>query len=174
MIARTVRLSPRYLDVYTDSPSPISHPVERITIAGQTRVRRFDRRDMDEEDILLEAISLLTEEEGIVIVGYNSLMFDLPFMSMRAVALGLPSSLIGRLRQTYHVDLAHLVHRYLQPFNRHTNWREISPILDLPADASKIDVTRELYERINALAVQNIQSRYSPLRNCAIVFDDAR
>lgn len=174
MIARTVHLSPRYLDVYTDHPSPLSHPVERITIAGQTRVRRFDRRDMDEKDILLQAIPLLTEEDDIVIVGYNSAIFDLPFMSMRAVALDLPPSLISRLRQTYHVDLATLVHNYLQPFGRWTNWRELIPVLDLPEDASKIDVTRELYERINALAIQNMQSRYAPLRNRAIVFDDAR
>ena len=149
------------------------HPVERITIAGQTWVRRFDRRDMDEEDLLLQAITLLTDEEDIVIIGYNSAMFDIPFVSMRAVALDLPSSLVGRLRRTYHVDLAYLVNRYLQPFNRWTNWRA-PPVLDLPEDASKIDVTRELYERINALAIQNMQSRYHPLRNCAIVFDDAR
>ncbi len=174
MIARTVHLSPRYLDVYTDRPSPIFHPVERISIAGQTWVCRLDRRDMDEEDLLLEAISLLTDEESTVIVGYNSAMFDLPFISMRAVALNLPPSLVGRLRRAYHVDLAYLVHRYLQPFNRYTNWREVLPVLDLPEDASKLDVTRELYERVNALAVQNMQSRYSPLRNCAIVFDDAR
>jgi DNA polymerase elongation subunit (family B) len=109
-----------------------------------------------------------------VIIGYNSAMFDIPFVSMRAVALDLPSSLVGRLRRTYHVDLAYLVNRYLQPFNRWTNWRELLPVLDLPEDASKIDVTRELYERINALAIQNMQSRYHPLRNCAIVFDDAR
>lgn len=174
MIARTVHLSPRYLDVYTDHPSPLSHPVERITIAGQTWVRRLDRRDMDEEDLLLQTISLLTAEEDIVIVGYNSAIFDLPFMSMRAVALDLPPTLVSRLRRTYHVDLAYLVNRYLQPFNRWTNWRELIPVLDLPEDASKLDVTRELYERIDALTIQNMQSRYAPLRNCAIVFDDAR
>jgi DNA polymerase elongation subunit (family B) len=109
-----------------------------------------------------------------VIVGYNSAIFDLPFISMRAVALDLPSSLVGRLRGAYHVDLAPLVNRYLQPFNRWTNWRELITVLDLPEGASKIDVTRELYERIDALAIQNMQSRYPPLRNCAIVFDDAR
>lgn len=164
----TLRLSPRYLDLYTTHPSPLNHEIERISIAGQTWVRHLRG---DEEDILLEALKILSRE-NIVIVGYNSSIFDLPFLSMRMIALNLPSSMISRLRRAYQVDLSNVVRQYLQPFGRFTNWKEIIPTLEMPSNASKLDVTRELYERTADLCRQDIKSRYPQLKRYSLVFEE--
>lgn len=165
MSPQNLRLLPRYLDLYTNHPFPIDHEIDRISIAGQTWVKHLRG---DEEDILLRAVRLLTQDR-VVIIGYNSMIFDLPFISMRMVALNLPSSMISRLSRTYHVDLSDVVHHYLQPFGRFTNWKEIIPMLGMPSNASKLDVTRELYERTVDLCKQDLQTRYH--KHCPIVFE---
>lgn len=166
--ATILRLSPLYLDLYTEHLSPLNHEIERISIASSTWVRNLKG---DEEDVLSQAVRMLTKNNNTLIVGYNSSIFDLPFLSMRMVALDMPSSLSARLRRAYHVDMSDIVHQYLQPFGRFTNWREIAPVLKMPSNASKLDVTRELYERTADLCRQDLQKKYPQLRSRSIVFD---
>ena len=103
----------------------------------------------------LNSLSEVASEEDIrpLLVGYNILGFDIPFLTTRAIVNGMIEK-SATLRKFYRVDLMHLVTRYLRTNNKHMKLKEVAEALgiDVVDEVEGADVP-ELFEEENYRAI---------------------
>ena len=128
--------------------NPIAMCVKKENAAGEKQL-------LDLFFSKLNSLSEVGSEEGIrpLLVGYNILGFDIPFLTTRAIVNGMIEE-SATLRKFYRVDLMHLVTRYLRTNNKHMKLKEVAEALGIGVvdEVEGADVP-ELFEEENYKAI---------------------
>jgi len=97
----------------------------------------------------LDGLSEMCYEDDtyLLLVGYNIVGFDIPFLTTRAIVNGMVEE-GAALRQLYRVDLMHLVTRYLRTDNKYMKLKDVAEALGIEVDdeVSGADVSKLLDE----------------------------
>ena len=176
-----MELKPLFVDIETLGLDPIESRLIAIgyDLDGQTEVII----DEDERKVIEDFLKVFNNYNNVVIVGYNILNFDLPFLVARGLKHGINE--VQKIRTTYIVDLMDVVTRYLTTSKR--KWvkqKEICSFLGMETrdviDGSEIPrlfeqkdfesikqhclndlrLTKELFMRLKDLVKHRLMAKY--------------
>jgi len=103
----------------------------------------------------LNSLSEVCSEDGVhpLLVGYNILGFDIPFLTTRAILNGMVEE-SAMLRKFYRADLMYIITRYLRTNNKHMKLKEVAEALgiDVADEVNGADVPK-LFEEENYKAI---------------------
>lgn len=149
--------APVFFDVRTKSKDPRKSAIESISIIrpGEPQFK-FERSQYGEEAIIRQFMDEL-DGDDILLVGYWSKSFDLPFLTARMARLGVLVNRIGCLYSIPHIDMAEIIHTYVSPFKTPWNWNELG------LEGSKVEVTKEAFLQYRELCRFHLRNTSSPL-----------